>query len=283
MLNKDKMLLESLISKYGVNGVEVAVNRLNEDFSLIKNKMTYEEVVNAFFALRLREPLAEITSKAYPEVEELINYLPNTIEDGGLYRVDKNYGIKFVIGYNRKIYLYYVGIDNKYDNAYWKKIDIKNLPEKYAQNCLICLLKILHRLKKENEENGEELINNENIKQVNSNANKVYTKTHYNYDGEFYIKSCSFEEFIKRHPLSVIHRAPKIFKGKQYYDYELGGDFNDTQYKDYGKRQPTLVLYGRYYIDDNTFELIYDNPWEGIYTRKEVDYIPFEAFVRKPR
>lgn len=270
-INKLKSLSESVI------------DGLNEDFSLIKNKMTYEEVVNAFFALRLREPLAEITSKAYPEVEELINYLPNTIEDGGLYRVDKNYGIKFVIGYNRKIYLYYVGINNKYDNAYWKKIDIRNLPEKYAQNCLICLLKILHRLKKENEKNGEELINNENIKQVNLNANKVYTKTHYNYNGEFYIKSCSFEEFIKRHPLSVIHRAPKIFNGKQYYDYELGGDFNDTQYKDYGRRQPELVLYGRYYIDDNTFELIYDNPWEGVYTRKEVDYIPFEAFVRKPR
>ena len=160
---KDKHLLESLIRKYGTAGVEVAINRLNEDFSLIKNKMTYEEIVKAFFALRLREPLAEITSKAYPEVEELINYLPNTIEDGGLYRVDKNYGIKFVIGYNRKIYLYYVRINNKYDKAYWGKIDIRNLPEKYAQNCLICLLKILHRLKKENEKNGEELINNENM------------------------------------------------------------------------------------------------------------------------
>lgn len=29
MLNKDKILLESLITKYGAKGVEVAINRLN--------------------------------------------------------------------------------------------------------------------------------------------------------------------------------------------------------------------------------------------------------------
>ena len=155
--------------------------------------MTYEEVVNAFFALRLREPLAEITSKKYPEVEELINYLPDVIttETGGLQKVNKSYGIKFIIGYNRKIYLCLVRIDGKYNKEYWTKIDIRTLPEKYAQNCLICLLKILHRLKKENEESGAELINNENIKQVNLNANKIIPATHYNYHGEFYIKSCS--------------------------------------------------------------------------------------------
>lgn len=261
-------------------------NKLNEDFSFVKDKMTYEEIVKAFFKLYLREPLAEITSEKYPEVKELINYLPDVIttETGGLQKVNKSYGIKFIIGYNGKIYLCLVRIDGKYNREYWTKIDIRTLPEKYAQNCLNCLLKILHRLKKENEESGAELTNNnENIKQLNLNANKIYTDTDYYYDGEFYIKSCSFEQFIKRHPLTVINRTPGRYDGKAYYDYELGGDFNDKQYEKSGRRQPELVLYGRYFIDDNTFEIIYDNPWEGTYTHRKVDYIPIDAFVRKPR
>lgn len=285
MLNKDKMLLESLISKYGVNGVEVAINRLNEDFSLIKNKMTYEEIAKAFSKLGLREPMAEITSDQYPEVKELINYLPDEIytQTWGLEKVAKRHGIKFVIGYNGKIYLNYVRIENKYNKEYWCKIDIRTLPEKYAQNCLICLLKILHRLKDENNKSGVNLIDdNENIKQLNSNANKTIPATHYNYHGEFYIKSCSFEEFINKYPLIKIARTASN-NHRDYFDYELGGDFNDTQYKDYGKRQPELVLYGRFYIEDKRFELIYNNPWEGVYSVKKVDYIPFEAFVRKPR
>lgn len=276
--------LERRISK--LKSLVEGVNRLNEDFSFVKNRMTYDEIVKAFFKLRLREPLAEITSKKYPEVEELINYLPNKIdtETWGLQKVNKSYGIKFVIGYNGKIYLHYVRIDEKYDKEYWTKIDIRTLPEKYAQNCLNCLIRILHRLKKENEDSGAELMNNnENIKQLNSNANKIYTGTNYYYDGEFYIKSCSFEEFIKRHPLTVINRAPGNYNGKKCYDYELGGDFNDNQHRKSGKRQPELELYGRYFIDDNTFQIIYNNPWEGTYTYQNVDYIPIDAFVRKPR
>lgn len=283
---RDRTLLEKLTNKYGAKGVNAAINRLNEDFSLVKDKMTYEEMVKAFFKLYLREPLAEITSEKYPEVKELINYLPDVIttETWGLQKVNKSYGIKFIIGYNRKIYLNYVRIDDKYNREYWTKIDIRTLPEKYAQNCLNCLLKILHRLKKENEESGAELTNNnENIKQLNLNANKIYTDTDYYYDGDFYIKSCSFEQFIKIHPLTVINRTPGRYDGKDCYDYELGGDFNDKQYEKSGRRQPELVLYGRYFIDDNTFEIIYDNPWEGTYTHRKVDYIPIDAFVRKPR
>lgn len=288
MLRKDKALLESLTKKYGKKNLlnELTNNRLNEDFSFVKDKMTYEEIVKAFFKLYLREPLAEITSKKYPEVEELINYLPDVIttETGGLQKVNKSYGIKFIIGYNGKIYLCLVRIDGKYNREYWTKIDIRTLPEKYEQNCLNCLLKILHRLKKENEESGAEIMNNnENIKQLNLNANKVYTDTDYNYDGEFYIKSCSFEQFIKRHPLTVIARTPGRYDGKNCYDYELGGDFNDNQHRKSGRRQPELELYGRYFIDDNTFEIIYNNPWEGTYTHRKVDYIPIDAFVRKPR
>lgn len=282
---RDIVILESLVEKYGAKGVESAINRLNEDFSLIKNKMTYEKVANAFFKLGLREPLAEITSKHYPEVEELINYLPDVIttETWGLQKVNKSYGIKFIIGYNGKIYLCLVRIDGKYNREYWTKIDIRTLPEKYAQNCLICLIKILHRLKKENEESSAKLINdNDNIKQLNSNANKTIVKEHYNYDGEFYIKSCSFEEFTNRYPLTKIARNASN-NHRDYFDYELGGDFNDTQHKKSGRQQPRLVLYGRFYIEDKRFELIYDNPWECTYTKMAVDYIPFEAFVRKPR
>ena len=260
--------------------------KLNEDFSFVKDKMTYEEIVKAFFKLYLREPLAEITSEKYPEVKELINYLPDVIttETGGLQKVNKSYGIKFIIGYNGKIYLCLVRIDDKYNREYWTKIDIRTLPEKYEQNCLNCLLKILHRLKKENEESGAEIMNNnENIKQLNLNANKIYTDTDYYYDGDFYIKSCSFEQFIKRHPLTVIARTPGRYDGKACYDYELGGDFNDNQHRKSGRRQPELELYGRYFIDDNTFEIIYNNPWEGTSTHRKVDYIPIDAFVRKPR
>ena len=283
---KDRTLLEKLTNKYGAKGVNAAINRLNEDFSFVKDKMTYEEIVKAFFKLCLREPLAEISSEKYPEVKELINYLPNEIytETWGLQKVNKSHGIKFIIGYNGKIYLHYVRIDDKYNREYWTKIDIRTLPEKYVQNCLNCLLKILHRLKKENEDSGAEIMNNtENIKQLNLNANKVYTDTDYNYDGEFYIKSCSFEEFIKRHPLTVINRYLGRYDGKGCYDYELGGDFNDNQYRKSGRRRTELELYGRYFIDDNTFEIIYNNPWEGTYTHRKVDYIPIDAFVRRPR
>lgn len=284
---RDIVILESLVEKYGAKGVEAAINRLNEDFSFVKDKMTYEEIVKAFFKLYLREPLAEISSEKYPEVKELINYLPNEIytETWGLQKVNKSHGIKFIIGYNGKIYLHYVRIDDKYNREYWTKIDIRTLPEKYEQNCLNCLLKILHRLKKENEEGGVELMNNnENIKQLNLNANKIYADTAYHYDdGEFYIKSCSFEQFIKRHPLTVINRWLGRYDGKDCYDYELGGDFNDNQHRKSGRRQPELELYGRYFIDDNTFEIIYNNPWEGTYTHQKVDYIPIDAFVRKPR
>ena len=303
MNRNDKSLLERLTKKYGkknllkemsiesfntygTKGVNTTNNKLNEDFSFVKDKMTYEEIVKAFFKLRLREPLAEITSKKYPEVEELINYLPNKIatETWGLQKVNKSYGIKLIIGYNGKIYLHYVRIDDKYDKEYWTKIDIRTLPEKYANNCLNCLIRILHRLKKENEDGGEEIMNNnETIKQLNSNANKIYTDTDYYYkDGEFYIKSCSFEEFIKRHPLTVINQRLGRYNGKDCYDYELGGDFNDNQHRKSGKRQPELELYGRYYIDENRFELIYNNPWEGTYTNRKVNYIPIDAFVRKP-
>jgi hypothetical protein len=282
---RDIIILESLVEKYGAKGVEAAINRLNEDFSLMKNKMTYEEIAKAFSELGLREPMAEITSDQYPEVKELINYLPDEIytQTWGLEKVAKRHGIKFVIGYNGKIYLNYVRIENKYNKEYWCKIDIRTLPEKYAQNCLICLIKILHRLKKENEESSAKLINdNDNIKQLNSNANKTIVKEHYNYDGEFYIKSCSFEEFTNRYPLTKIARNASN-NHRDYFDYELGGDFNDTQHKKSGRQQPRLVLYGRFYIEDKRFELIYDNPWEGVYSVKKVDYIPFEAFVRKPR
>jgi hypothetical protein len=55
MLNKDRMLLESLISKHGVKGIENAINRLNEndfdidrriarkrnDVDLYKNQLKY--------------------------------------------------------------------------------------------------------------------------------------------------------------------------------------------------------------------------------------------------
>ncbi len=284
---KDRTLLEKLTNKYGAKGVNAAINRLNEDFSFVKDKMTYEEIVKAFFKLCLREPLAEISSEKYPEVKELINYLPNEIytETWGLQKVNKSHGIKFIIGYNGKIYLHYVRIDDKYNREYWTKIDIRTLPEKYAQNCLNCLLRILHRLKKENEDSGAEIMNNnETIKQLNLNANKIYANTAYHYDdGEFYIKSCSFEEFIKRHPLTVINRYLGRYDGKDCYDYELGGDFNDNQYRKSGRRRTELELYGRYFIDDNTFEIIYNNPWEGTYTHRKVDYIPIDAFVRRPR
>ncbi len=279
----DKLILESLIKKYGAKVINDAINNINEGFSGVKNRMSYDEIVDTFFSIGLREPLAEITSKNYPEVEELIKYLPDEIytETWGLEKVAKNYGIKFVIGYNGKIYLHYVRIDNKYGKEYWCKLDIKKLPEKYTLNCLICLVKILHRLKKENEENSAKLINdNDNIKQLNSNANKTIIKEHYNYNGKFYIKSCSFEEFTNRYPLTKIVRNASN-NHRDYFDYELGGDFNDTQHKKSGRQQPRLVLYGRFYIEDKRFELIYDNPWEGTYTKMAVDYIPFKAFTKQ--
>lgn len=281
----DKVLLENLINKYGKSKIINAINKINEGFSNVKSKMTYDEVVKAFFALGLREPLAEFTSKKYPEVNELINYLPDEIhtQNWGLQKVNKTHGIKFVITYSKKIMLYYVRIDSKYDKEYWCNIDIKTLPEKYAQNCLLCLVKILHRLKNENKEAGSKLTNdNEHIKQLNINANKVYNKTHYNYDKEFYIKSCSFDEFISKYPLTMIARqASNNFR--DYFDYELGGDFNDKQHQKSGRRQPTLTLYGRFYIEDKRFELIYDNPWEGTYSKREVDYIPIAAYTNKPQ
>lgn len=50
MKNADKNLLESLIEKYGVVGVEAAINKLNEDYDdreFEDRELIYREIYNA--------------------------------------------------------------------------------------------------------------------------------------------------------------------------------------------------------------------------------------------
>lgn len=322
MHNRDKIILESLSKKYGKRyilnevcsftddgydsgrrlktklNMEKVVGKnnhrairesLNES---IKSKMTYEEIADAFCELGLREPIAQLSSKSYPEVEELINHLPEsiTIDDGFYERefvIDKSKAISLSIEpYKRRIKLnfnfskfyYDGGVNNK---AYHTSVFIEKLEKKYAQNCLLCLIKILHRLDKENENISNELSNEDNIKILNSNANKTVSITNYKFkDGKYpiHISTCSFNEFTQKYSLDRMKRNASNNR-RDYFEYELGGDFNEVQQRRYGRQAPELLLLGRYYIDENRFELIYDNPYEGVYRKEKVDYIPFEANV----
>lgn len=277
------------IGGVGKNNHRAIRESLNES---IKSKMTYKEIADAFCELGLREPIAQLSSKRYPEIEELINYLPETITiDDGFYErefvIDKSKAISLSIepykhriklNFNFSKFYYPGGVSNK---AYHTSVFIEKLEKKYAQNCLLCLIKILHRLDKENENISNELSNEDNIKILNSNANETVSITHYKFkDGKYpiHIRTCSFNEFTKKYSLDRMKRSASNNR-RDYFEYELGGDFNEMQQRRYGRQAPELLLLGRYYIDENRFELIYDNPYEGVYNKEEVDYIPFEANV----
>lgn len=277
------------IGGVGKNNHRAIRESLNES---IKSKMTYEEIADAFCELGLREPIAQLSSKSYPEVEELINHLPEsiTIDDGFYERefvIDKSKAISLSIepykhriklNFNFSKFYYDGGVSNK---AYHTSVFIEKLEKKYAQNCLLCLIKILHRLDKENENSSNELSNEDSIKILNSNANKTISITNYKFkDGKYpiHISTCSFSEFTKKYSLDRMKRSASNNR-RDYFEYELGGDFNEIQQRRYGRQAPELLLLGRYYIDENRFELIYDNPYEGVYTKEKVDYIPFEANV----
>ena len=85
------------IGGVGKNNHRAIRESLNES---IKSKMSYEEIADAFCDLSLREPIAKLSSKKYPEVEELINYLPDTITIN-----DGFYEREFVLDKNKEISL----------------------------------------------------------------------------------------------------------------------------------------------------------------------------------
>lgn len=283
----DNKILESLIRRYGTNTI------LNE-IENINTEMSYKDIAKKFCELGIHK---FISSNEYPEVAELVEELPDVFKVTYDYSEFPGRGVEtvnFVVNKNKVIYLYIdlfkhnIFIHYHYSKSYYHggvkenpgsgSDRIDRLGPDVTQKCLKCLRKILHRLNNENIKTGVDLSNNnDNIKLVNSNANKMIEGSHYYYEKPFYIKTCTFNEFIEKYPLELIKRSSE---DRKYFDYYLDGDFNKLMNNRSGKNAPDLQLYGRYYPDTNEFYLIYDKQWDGSYNKSKVNYIPIGAYTK---
>lgn len=301
----DKVLLENLINKYGKSKLLNAINKINEGFSNVKNKMTIEEIIEIFDDMDLRYPFATISSEKYPEVEQLKNNISDIIEIyDEVYIIDKSKPISFEIQNfsGRQLIYMYIYVYKIHHNDRIKSLtDFKkykntlkseriqfsvgnHTSNKFKNQCLDCLSNIIVRLNNEVHANSSNLVkNNKQLQSLNAKAGQYIPMEHYDYDGTFYIKTGTFEEFIKMHPNLVVGKKPKDVWSKNEYEYYLAGNFNEIQHRKSGRSQPKLILQAIYYPDTNEFELIYDNPWEGYFKRRKVDYIPIAAYTNKPR
>lgn len=79
MLRRDKILLESLISKYGVDGVEVVINRLNEDNKIDEAFKYNQDTIRDYQYILTKDTSLPIDIEDIPYAIR-IGAMPNDIE-----------------------------------------------------------------------------------------------------------------------------------------------------------------------------------------------------------